>query len=119
MKEEKKWIHGTCEDAGGKPSSKRLISIWGFILLTVAFGVELFYNQLIRIEFLYIVGGITGATILGITMEGIFALLKITQMGNMGWWGGVGNSITNVFKKKPQEPELPTAMWDENSREII
>lgn len=113
---EKKWIKGIAEDGGGKPSNKRLISIWGFILLTIAFGVELWEHKIIRIEFLYIVGGITGATILGITMEGIFALLKITQMGGGGWWGGMGH-ITNIFRKKPKEPEMPRGIYDENEME--
>jgi len=94
----RKWMAGTVEDGGGKPSNKRLISVWGFSLLTLAFLKEWWFNDVIRIEVWYIIGGVTGAVIMGITMEGIFALLKISQMGG-NWWGGFAN-ITNIFKKK-------------------
>ena len=93
----RKWVAGAVEDGGGKPSNKRLISIWGFVLITMAFLKEWWFNDVVRIEVWYIIGGVTGAVIMGITMEGIFALLKFSQMGN--WWGGFGNTVQNFFKK--------------------
>ena len=114
MSEEKKitkkrWVAGLSEDAGGKPSSKRFISIWGFILMTVAFFGEFLNFSMIRIDFLYIIGIITGAGVLGITMEGIFALYQMYSQGGQGWWGNIGSSITNVFTKKKDsfDDDLP------------
>ena len=107
----KKWVSGLSEDAGGKPSSKRFISIWGFILMTVAFFGEFFGFSIIRIDFIYVIGIITGAGVLGITMEGIFALYQMWGQGG-NWWGGLAN-ITNVFtKKKDNFDDLPRGTFD-------
>lgn len=82
--------------------------------------MELWIYKIIRIEFLYIVGAITGATILGITTESVIALYQMYTQGGGGWWSGIGNSITQVFKKKPTfDDELPRGTYSEDDREIL